>query len=233
MLHHTVVWLVSMVAALASGVGQVSSTASANAPATLDNAEAAFERARKSPRQGQLWRDDCRTARQIFLDQANRGVPRAQVRFAQFLTSGVCEPQNYAEAAKWFHLAANQNTDTRAQVFAQAGLCMHYRSDHRGTTIVNFQAALNWCRKVVQNGNASGSDIFLRQVACGTLGDLYKNGNGVTKDNIRALMWYYLASRDIDRLDISNLESEMTPSQIAAARALATRCQESGYRNCE
>jgi uncharacterized protein len=74
---------------------------------------------------------------------------------------------------------------------------------------------VQWYRKAAEQGYA------LAQLA---LGVMYSQGGGVTRDYAEAYMWFSLAAAQNlagagPALD--NLESRMTPDQIAAAQKLA------------
>lgn len=74
------------------------------------------------------------------------------------------------------------------------------------------------------------------------LGFMYHDGEGVSKDLVRAYMWFYLAASNypageqdfLEAIEARDLTAdEMTPAQIAEARAMAQACQAQQYKNCD
>lgn len=68
------------------------------------------------------------------------------------------------------------------------------------------------------------------------LGRMYATGEGVPENSIRAYVWWSMAktqghTKAADNLDI--LKPMMTPQQIADGQALAAKCFESGYKDCD
>lgn len=65
---------------------------------------------------------------------------------------------------------------------------------------------------------------------------MYKKGEGVTKDYVRAHMWLNLAaskgSKEASE-DRETVAKEMTPTQIAEAQKMARECEKKNYKNCE
>ena len=117
-------------------------------------------------------------------------------------------PQNYAEALKWFRLAANQG-DADAQY--NLGL-MYARS--RGVPL-DYAEAMQWFQKAAAQDNATAQF---------SLGAMYANGQGVPRDHVRAQMWLNLAAargyqEAIKYRDI--IAQRMTPGQLAEAEKLA------------
>ena len=91
----------------------------------------------------------------------------------------------------------------------------------------NDAEAVKWFRKAADQGDAKA------QV---DLGLMYAEGNGVPQDSIRAYVWWSIAQKqgDIDAAnDIEILKSRMSQQQIADAQALAAKCYESNYKDCD
>ncbi len=123
-------------------------------------------------------------------------------------------PQNYAEAVKWYRLAADQGL-----AMAQIDLGAMYLNG-RGVP-QDLPEAAKWYRLAAEQGYADA------QFA---LGVFYEDGIGVPKDVILALMWYSLAAArypltDTGMRDASTfrnqLSGKLTPEQIAEAQKLA------------
>ena len=68
------------------------------------------------------------------------------------------------------------------------------------------------------------------------LGLMYAKGDGVPENSIRAYVWWSMAKTqgDTDAAEtLEILKPVMTKQQIAEAQALATKCYESGYKDCD
>ena len=117
-------------------------------------------------------------------------------------------PQDYAQAAKWFRLAADQgNADAQFHL----GL-MYYFGE--GVSQDDVEAA-KWYRLAADQGHASAQF---------NLGVMYANGQGVRRNYVQAEKWYSLAT-DQGYADGAKLRDlavkQMTPQQIAQAQELA------------
>src|SRR6516165_514271 len=107
-------------------------------------------------------------------DAQHRFITEAQFRLGEHYYSGKGVPQNYAEAIKWFRLAAEQGLDR-----AQFVLGKSYQ-DGRGVP-QNYVEAEKWLRLAAERGLA---------VAQLDLGSLYAVGQGVPQDYGEAAKWY-------------------------------------------
>ena len=91
----------------------------------------------------------------------------------------------------------------------------------------DYATALSLFRPLAAQGNASAQY---------GLGVMYKNGQGVVQDYVRAQMWFNLSASNgypnasKNRADVA---TKMTSAQIAQAQELAQRCQASNYKNCD
>ena len=118
--------------------------------------------------------------------------------------------QDYAEAAKWYRQAAEQNDS-----YAQGGLGFLY---HYGSGVrKDYGEAFRWDRKAAEQGNP---------VAQSELGSLYESGLGVAADNATAYKWYAMAgaqNNDEGRQGMERLRQLMTPEELdgAAKEAVA------------
>ncbi len=68
------------------------------------------------------------------------------------------------------------------------------------------------------------------------LGNMYAKGEGVPENDIRAYVWWSMAKTQGNTKAAGNLDiwkPEMTPQQIAEAQALAAKCYESNYKECD
>lgn len=127
--------------------------------------------------------------------------------------------QHNAEAVKWLTLAAGQDFAE-----AQHNLGVIY---FNGIGVPkNDSEAAKWYRLAAEQGYAESQY---------NLGLLYANGEGVPRDFVRASAWLGMATANgVDQnKDLNSLWPNMNAKQIAAAQALATRCLESDYRDCD
>jgi TPR repeat protein len=89
------------------------------------------------------------------------------------------------------------------------------------------EIAVKWDKKAAVQGRAA---------AYFSLGLLHYNGMGVPKNLVRAHAYLNVSaiSGDLESAKrMSGLEKNMTPQQITEAKALAKRCIESDYKDCE
>tara|TARA_B110001450_G_C17413949_1_gene396972 strand:- start:485 stop:685 length:201 start_codon:yes stop_codon:yes gene_type:complete len=64
---------------------------------------------------------------------------------------------------------------------------------------------------------------------------MYKVGAGVLKDNLKAHMWFNIASangNEVTGTYRNRLEGKMTPEDISKAVAMAKVCMNSNYKKC-
>ena len=91
----------------------------------------------------------------------------------------------------------------------------------------NDAEAVKWYRKAADQGYA---DAQLN------LGNMYAKGEGVPENDIRAYVWWSMAKTQGNTIAAGNLDilkPMMTPQQIADGQALAAKCYESGYKECD
>lgn len=87
----------------------------------------------------------------------------------------------------------------------------------------NYQEALKWFRLSAAQGYSE---------AQANLGALYHGGFGVPEDYVQAMMWFMIAKASGTSLadqNIQQLESVLTPTQIANARKMAQKWQETHH----
>jgi uncharacterized protein len=176
----------------------------------FDDASAAYERGEYAQ------------AIKVFRQLAAQGHQWAQRRLGLIYAEGKGVPQDFTEAAKWYRLAAAQGN-----VPAQYSLGLAYE---KGEGVPqDYQEAVKWYRIA-----ATREDDWAQM----KLGSMYAEGKGVPQDSVHALMWFILAAaasgdsggalKNRDRI-----ASAMTSDQIAAAKEMARRCQESKFKSCE
>lgn len=147
-----------------------------------------------------------------FWTRAERGDSQAQDVVGTIYAEGLGAPQDYAEAVKWYRLAAAQG-HARAQynlgVMSLQGLGVP--QDPAG--------AVEWFRKAAERGTADA------QFA---LGVLYSEGAGVPQDRGEAFKWLTVAaalSPSGQRQECRDLRESLakaaTPQQMAESQGLA------------
>ena len=133
--------------------------------------------------------------------------------------SGQGVPQDYAEAEKWWRLAAEQGDAP-----AQYNLASMYE-DGQGVP-QDYVEAVKWFRLAADQGNAKAQN---------NLGVIYEYGRGVLQDNVMAHMWYNIASAN-GHSKAGEWRDEraglMTNADISKAQAMARECMSSGYKKC-
>ncbi len=140
--------------------------------------------------------------------KAENGDAEAQDKLGFCYFNGKGVTRDYAEAAKWFRKAADQEN---AQAQFRLGFC--YKIG-QGVPQDSAEAAI-WFQKSADQGYAKAQ--FL-------LGDCYDGGIGVTKDAVEAYKWYNLASAQGNEgaPTLRNIiAASMTPDQIAEAQKLS------------
>jgi TPR repeat protein len=151
---------------------------------------------------------------------ADQGLAAAQYNLALMYDLGRGVPENDAEAVKWYAKAADQGHSG-----AQSNLGFMY--DNGEGVPENDAEAVKWYRKAADQGR-SGAQY--------NLGLMYADGRGVPENSIRAYVWWSMAKTQgyadaATNLDI--LKPQMTPQQIADGQALAAKCYESNFKDCD
>lgn len=93
--------------------------------------------------------------------------------------------------------------------------------------VQNYQEAVKWYRLAATYGNSSA------QV---NLGIMYAKGRGLLQSYQRAYVWFSVAAANGHpnaqrNRDIAS--ERLTPQELEQAQALATRCFESNYQDCD
>jgi TPR repeat protein len=166
-------------------------------------------------------RDDMAKAVGLYRVAALRGNKVAQRRLgAIYAAETSLGPPDYAEALRWYRLAAAQGDPD-----ALDGLALLYR-DGDGVPVDYAQAL-----KLLHRAAAKGHDPAKYH-----LGLMYRAGQGVPRDDVHAYMWLSLGAA-FDAGQIGEARDEvarnLTAQQIAEAEKLATECQLSNLRDCD
>ena len=125
----------------------------------------------------------------------------------------------YAEAVKWFRLAAEQGDADAQRVLGY----MYYEGE---VIPENDAEAVKWYRLAAEQGNAEAQL---------DLGVMYANGEGVIQNNVIAHMLYNLAGAQGNKRgqELRDILSEgMTPNDISRAQDMARVCFEKNYKGC-
>ena len=143
--------------------------------------------------------------RQLWADE--NGFAPAQNQLGQIFEYGLDVEQDYAEAAKWYRKAAEQES-----IEAQHNLGVLY--EYGCGVDQDYEQALKWFTAAAEQGHTQSQS---------SLGFLYSKGAGVPVDNVRAHMWFRIAAEngDDDRRElIEMIEAEMSAEELEKANAL-------------
>jgi TPR repeat protein len=126
---------------------------------------------------------------------------------------GLGVPQDFAEAARWSRIAAEQG-----YAAAQFNVGLMY---DRGVGLPqDFTEAVRWYRRAAEEGMPAAQN---------NLGRMYYEGKGLAQDYVQAHMWLNLAASsaagDQQKISAASRDSvagKMTSEQIALAQRLAS-----------
>ena len=129
--------------------------------------------------------------------------------------SGQGVPQDYAEAVKWYRLAAEQGN-------AKAQYNLGVMHDKGQGVPEDYAEAVKWYRLAAEQGNAKAQYNF---------GAMYAKGQGLPQDYVQAYMWFNLAASRFSASEAEDRDeaveahdavaSLMTPAQLAEAQKMA------------
>jgi len=158
-------------------------------------------------------------AEKIIRYRAASDVARAKFRVGLMYENARGVPKDYAEAMKWFSLAARQGNAN-----AQERLGIMYENA-RGVP-KDYAEAMKWFSLAARQGNANAQE---------RLGIMYENGLSVLQDYVLSLMWYNVGG--INGATRSKRNSEytatiMTSTAVEKAQAMARECISSAYEKC-
>lgn len=159
-------------------------------------------------------------AQRLYQIAADKGERQAQFNVgAAYWQGWRGVKKDSVQAAKWFQLAADQGL-ARAQDL----LGDMYR--HGDGVQKNYDTAL-----VLYKSAALHDGWWEVQRKLGRIynGDI-PSGN-LKQDRVKALMWFSLSP--VLKADADNLERLMPPDQAQFAKAMAERCLQSNYTECE
>jgi TPR repeat protein len=91
----------------------------------------------------------------------------------------------------------------------------------------DYTPAIRLFRPLAEQGNAKAQNV---------LGVMFRNGEGVPKNQVRAHMWFSFAAKRGDtkaKAELREVSRTMTAQEISEAEAMAKACESSNYRACE
>ena len=148
--------------------------------------------------------------------RANAGDAAAQFNLALMHDNGRGVPQDFGEAAAWYHKAAEQG-----HAAAQYNLGVSYGMG-QGVPQDDDQAVV-WFRKAAEQGHAFAQN---------NLAEMYYNGQGVPQDVVQEYKWRDLAAAHTSTAnqeqyaDLRDATAErMTPQQLTDAQDLSREWQ--------
>ena len=155
-----------------------------------------------------------------LLARAEAGDANAQNNLGAMYDNGTGVAENVQEAVKWYRLAADQGLAE-----AQFNLGLMYAI---GTGVAqNDQKAVRWYRLAAEQGDANS--LFV-------LGLMYENGEGVSGNDVQAYIWYSVAAAQgaaYAEEYRDNVKAVLSPQALEQAQAMASRCCESNYKDCD
>jgi len=150
---------------------------------------------------------------------AEKGDAKQQFGLGLLYYLGEGVPKDFSESLKWWKLSANQGN-----VDGMTGLQIIFSE---GSPFENVRERLRWVKLSAEKGYAPSANL---------LASMYETGDGVPQNYMRAYVWYSVfaaqggifAPGDRDRIG-----STLSPQDLSKAQALATKCFESNYKDCE
>jgi uncharacterized protein len=144
-------------------------------------------------------RGDYAAALKLLWPQAAQGNAEAQNNLGLMYYRGQGIPQDRAEAASWFRMAAE-----KGHARAQYNLGLTY---HKGAGVPQDSVeALKWFRKAAEQGNARAQN---------NLAVMYHRGDGVPEDSAEAVKWFRKAAAQGHARAQNNLRLVRKPGEEA------------------
>ena len=155
-----------------------------------------------------------------LLNKAQGGDAEAQSALGDIYYYGEGVEQDYAEAVKWWQMAAEQGNAK-----AQVSLGYVY-SKGIGGVGQDYVKSIKWYRLAAEQGDAAG------QMG---LGLTYYSGRGEIQDLVYSHLWFNITAssgREYAAILRDLAAEKMTPEQIAVAEKLAEECVRKEYKDC-
>jgi hypothetical protein len=138
------------------------------------------------------------------------GVPEKQFILGNVYFNGEGVPQDYAEASRWYRLAADQGLAESQHMLG----VMYDRGDGMPQ---DFSIALKWFREAADQGFAPAQY---------DLGSQYATGEGVPQNFSEAYVWFSLAASaglEMARRDRDTFAGKLSNEEITQAQKRATQ----------
>jgi len=91
----------------------------------------------------------------------------------------------------------------------------------------DYMPAIRLFRPLAEQGNVKAQRV---------LGVMYRRGEGVARNSVRAFLWFSRAAARGDaqaRVELGEVSQSMTTEELSQAREMAQACEASNYRQCE
>jgi TPR repeat protein len=91
----------------------------------------------------------------------------------------------------------------------------------------DYVPAIRLFRPLAEQGNAKAQNV---------LGVMYRKGEGVARNSVRAFLWFNRAAARGDaraKAELRDVSQTMTAEELSQAREMAQACEASNYRSCE
>ncbi len=91
----------------------------------------------------------------------------------------------------------------------------------------DYVPAIRLFRPLAEQGNAKAQSV---------LGVMYRKGEGVARNSVRAFIWFSRAAARGDaraKAELRDVSQTMTRQEVSQAREMAQACEASNYRSCE
>jgi len=91
----------------------------------------------------------------------------------------------------------------------------------------DYVPAIRVFRAMAEQGNAKAQSV---------LGVMYRRGEGVSRNSVRAFVWFRRAAARGDtraKAELREVSQTMTREELSQAREMAQACEASNYRSCE
>jgi len=91
----------------------------------------------------------------------------------------------------------------------------------------DYAPAIRLFRPLAEQGNAKAQSA---------LGVMYRRGQGVARNSVRAFLWFSRAAARGDaraKVELREVSQTMTAEELSQAREMAQACEASNYRSCE
>ncbi len=152
-----------------------------------------------------------------FRKAAEQGHAKAQYFLYTLYRDGLGVQQDPVQAGKWLHQAALGGSDS-----AQYSLGLE------NAMAGNPGEAAKWYRLAAAKGHDNAQF---------KLGQLFRDGQGVERDFVRAYMWFLLAAEAGNQTageESAFAEKQaLTPLEVTQGRAKAQRCGKSAFKDCD